>query len=226
MTDEHQDEFAEFAKGVAERLRSLRADIARVARPYTHDVEVMAVTKAFDARAIEAAMRADCVSIGENYAQELLAKRSEIERLRPQVYFIGRLQTNKVRQITDLVDVWASVDRVSVVREIAKRAPGARVLVQVDTTGDPAKGGCPLADAPALVETARDSGLLVEGVMTVGPTGQPPEAARAGFGQVRRLVDELELEVCSMGMSADLVVAVEEGSTQVRIGTGLFGPRG
>jgi PLP dependent protein len=75
------------------------------------------------------------------------------------VQFIGRLQTNKVRLVADLVDVWASVDRDSVVDEIAKRVPGARILVQVDTTGDPAKGGCPIDEVAQLVDRAAERGL-------------------------------------------------------------------
>jgi pyridoxal phosphate enzyme (YggS family) len=210
---------------VADRLDELRREIAAVDRPWTHDVEVLAVTKGFGGEAIEAAVAAGCSSIGENYAQELLAKRDVVERLGPVVHFIGRLQSNKVRQLVGVVDVWASVDRPGLVDEIARRAPGARVLIQVDTTGDPGKGGCPSGDTPALVARARDLGLEVDGLMTVGPTGEPPEAARSGFRTVRALVGELGLAVCSMGMSGDLAVAVEEGSTQVRIGTALFGPR-
>jgi hypothetical protein len=183
------------------------------------------VTKGFGEWAIEAAVDAGCSVIGENYAQELASKRGVIERRSPMVEFIGRLQTNKVRLVADLVDVWASVDRSSVIDEIAKRASGARILVQVDTTGDPGKGGCPIEDVPGLVAAARDRGLVVDGLMTVGPTGQPPAAARSGFRLVRGLVDDLDLTVCSMGMSADLVVAVEEGATEVRVGTALFGPR-
>jgi pyridoxal phosphate enzyme (YggS family) len=210
---------------VADRLDELRREIAAVDRPWTHDVEVLAVTKGFGGEAIEAAVAAGCSSIGENYAQELLAKRDVVERLGPVVHFIGRLQSNKVRQLVGVVDVWASVDRPGLVDEIARRAPGARVLIQVDTTGDPGKGGCPSGDTPALVARARDLGLEVDGLMTVGPTGEPPEAARSGFRTVRALVGELGLAVCSMGMSGDLAVAVGEGSTQVRIGTALFGPR-
>lgn len=210
---------------VAERVAELRRTIESVERPWSHDVSIVAVTKGFGDDAVDAAVAAGCATIGENYAQELLTKRSSIERHRPTVEFIGRLQTNKVRLVADLVDVWASVDRTSVVDEIAKRAAGARILVQVDTTGDPAKGGCAIDDVAELVERARERGLDVEGLMTVGPTGEPPEAARPGFAAVRRLVDEFGLRVCSMGMSADLVVAVEEGSTEVRVGTALFGAR-
>ena len=213
------------AADVAARLGELQRTIASVDRPVRHDVEIVAVTKGFGDWAIEAAVDAGCAVIGENYAQELAAKRDVIERRSPTVEFIGRLQTNKVRLVADLVDVWASVDRPSVATEIAKRAPGARILVQVDTTGDPGKGGCAVDEVAQLVATARERGLVVDGLMTVGPTGQPPESARSGFRIVRALVDELGLTVCSMGMSGDLVIAVEEGSTQVRVGTGLFGPR-
>ena len=97
------------------------------------------------------------------------------------------------------------------------------MLVQVDATGEPGKGGCPLDDVPALVERRRDAGLGVDGLMTVGPTEGGPEAARPAFRAVRPLVDELGLATCSMGMTDDLEVAVEEGTTRVRLGTALFG---
>ena len=210
---------------IATSLAAIERQIADVERGFTHEVRVVAVTKGFGEWAIEAAVSAGCRAIGENYAQELVAKRDVIERLAPEVHFIGRLQTNKVRLVADLVDVWASLDRAPLVDEVAKRAPGSRVLIQVDTTGDPAKGGCAVDDVAALVARARDVGLVVAGLMTVGPTGEPAESARMGFRQVRDLVDDLGLDVCSMGMSGDLEVAVQEGSTEVRIGTALFGPR-
>jgi hypothetical protein len=124
-----------------------------------------------------------------------------------------------------VVDVYESVDRTSLVDAIARRDPGARVLVQVDTTGEPGKGGCPPGDVANVVAAALDAGLRVEGLMTVGPTEGGPEAARPGFRTVRELTSRLDLAVCSMGMTADLEVAVEEGSTQVRVGTALFGWR-
>jgi PLP dependent protein len=212
-------------EAVQARMLELRARIDAVERPWGHRIAVVGVTKGFGAEAIDAAVAGGCDAIGENYAQELLDKRRAIERLRPEVHFIGRLQRNKVRQLVGLVDVWSSLDRASVIDEVAKRAPGARVLVQVDTSGDPAKGGCDAADVPALVDRAIERGLVVRGLMAVGPTGRDVEAARPGFRQVRALVDRLDLDECSMGMSADLEVAVEEGSTQVRVGTALFGSR-
>jgi uncharacterized pyridoxal phosphate-containing UPF0001 family protein len=141
------------------------------------------------------------------------------------VHFIGQLQTNKVRQLAGLVDLWETVDRPRLVAELGRRDPGGRVLVQVDTTGEEGKGGCPVGDVAALVRTAAGAGLVVAGLMTVGPTEGGPEAARPGFRAVRALVDELGLTTCSMGMSADLDVAIEEGSTEIRVGTALFGPR-
>ena len=190
-------------------------------------VEVLAVTKGFGPDAIDAAIAAGCPRIGENYAQELLEKlRARDESAaRPEIHFIGRLQSNKVRSLSGVVDVYASVDRASLIETIARRAPGARVLVQVDTTDEPGKGGCPPADVDTLVSDALGAGLRVEGLMTVGPTDGGPEAARAGFRAVREMATRLGLRVCSMGMTADLEVAVEEGSTQVRVGTALFGWR-
>lgn len=186
-------------------------------------VAVLAVTKGFGSDAIDAALAAGCTAIGENYAQELLAKREAAEHA--EVHFIGQLQTNKVRQVAGLVDVYETVDRERLANEIARRQPGARVLVQVDMTGEPGKGGCLLADLDALVEVVHTAGLDLRGLMTVGPTEGGPEAARAGFRSVRAAVDRLGLAVCSMGMTDDLEVAVQEGSTQIRVGTALFGAR-
>ncbi len=210
---------------VRNRVIELRATIDAVERPWTHQVAVVGVTKGFASDAIGAAVAAGCDAIGENYAQELIDKRATIERLRPEVQFIGQLQRNKVRTLVGLVDVWCSLDRASVVDEVAKRAPSARVMVQVDTTDDPGKGGCPVGDVAALVTRAIDLGLRVEGLLTVGPTDGDSESARSGFRAVRALVDHLGLTECSMGMSGDIEVAVAEGSTQVRVGTALFGRR-
>ena len=210
---------------VRDRVIELRATIDNVERAWTHHVAVVGVTKGFASDAIDAAVAAGCDAIGENYAQELIDKRATVERLHPEVQFIGQLQRNKVRQLAGLVDVWCSLDRASVIDEVAKRAPGARVMVQVDTTDDPAKGGCSVDDVAALVDRATERGLRVEGLLTVGPTDGDSESARSGFRAVRALVDHLGLTECSMGMSGDIEVAVAEGSTQVRVGTALFGRR-
>ena len=165
---------------VCDRVIELRASIDAVDRAWTHHVAVVGVTKGFASDAIDAAVAAGCDAIGENYAQELIDKRATVERLRPEVQFIGQLQRNKVRQLAGLVDVWCSLDRASVIDEVAKRAPGARVMVQVDTTDDSAKGGCSVDDVATLVDRAIERGLRVEGLLTVGPTGGDSESARSG----------------------------------------------
>jgi pyridoxal phosphate enzyme (YggS family) len=210
---------------VAERLDAVRA---RIAGAGGHDVRVVAVTKTFGLDAVLAAAAAGCDGIGENYAQELVAKLSgrPSELALPPVHFIGQLQTNKVRSVVPYVDVYESVDRASLVDELGRRAPGATVLLQVRPPGDGAgKAGCDLDEVPALLERCRERGLVVRGLMTVGPTTGGPVAARPGFRAVRAMVDRWGLDVCSMGMTDDLEVAVGEGSTQVRVGSALFGPR-
>lgn len=187
------------------------------------EVAILPVTKAFGPDAIDAVRACGCTAIGENYAQELLAKRAVCAGL--EVHFIGQLQSNKVRQLADLVSVYETVDRAKLAREIAHRAPGARVMIQVDTTGEPGKGGCPIDALDALVAEVRELDLDLVGLMTVGPTVGGPEAARPGFRAVRRAADRLGLRECSMGMTADVEVAVAEGSTQIRVGSALFGPR-
>ena len=171
-----------------ERLAAVEA---RIRAAGGTGVDVLAVTKGFGADAIGAAVAAGCRRIGENYAQELIDKLRQRDESgpMPEIHFIGRLQSNKVRSLTDVVDVYESVDRPSLVAAIAKRSPGARVLVQVDTTDEPGKGGCPLGEAANLVTAAVDAGLRVEGLMTVGPTEGGPAAARDGFRAVRALDD-------------------------------------
>jgi PLP dependent protein len=186
-------------------------------------VAVLAVTKGFGADAVTAALAAGCSAIGENYAQELIAKREALSGA--EVHFIGQLQTNKVRQVAGLVKVYETVDRPKLAAEIGRRQAGAGVLIQVDTAGETGKGGCRPDELDVLVEAVQAAGLELRGLMTVGPTDGGPEAARPGFRRVRAEVDRRHLEVCSMGMSDDLEVAVQEGSTQVRVGTALFGAR-
>jgi pyridoxal phosphate enzyme (YggS family) len=209
------------AAAVAGRVAEMRE---RIARAGGRDVALVAVTKTFGPAAITAALAAGCEGIGENKAQELIAKVKLLDQA-PPVHFIGRLQSNKVRSLAPWVAVWESVDRSSIAEEIAARAAGATVLVQVNATGESDKGGVPAIDVEPLVDRCRELGLHVAGLMTVGPTEGGAEAARPAFRTVRALCDQLELGVCSMGMTGDLEVAVEEGTTEVRVGTALFGPR-
>ena len=205
---------------VARRADALRARLAACGGTA---VRIVAVTKTFGPDAIDAAVAAGLSDVGESYAQEAVAKLGEITT-DPTVHFVGRLQRNKVRHLAPYVDVWQSIDRPELASEVAKRAPGARVMIQVDISGEERKGGVDPADLPALVEHVRSLGLDLTGLMGIAVLAEP-EAARPGFRLLRSLVDDLELEHCCMGMTADLEVAVDEGATMVRVGTDLFGAR-
>jgi len=186
-------------------------------------VRIVAVTKGQRAEAVGAAVDAGLADIGENYAQELTAKAGQVDAS-VRWHFIGQLQRNKVRQIAHLVSVWQSVDRLRLGEVIARHQPGAAVLVQVNLTDDPDRGGTKPGLAAGLVEGLQDLGLDVRGLMAVAPEGDEA-TARAGFQIVRDLADKLSLPERSIGMSNDFEAAVQEGSTMVRLGTVLFGSR-
>ena len=207
-----------------ERIQNRIADAGGAA----DEVQVLAVTKGQTVDCVQAALHAGLVDVGENYAQELLAKADTLEAdaagALPRWHFIGQLQRNKVRSLAHLVHLWQSVDRLRLGEEISRRAPGASVLVEVNLTDDDGRGGARPGFVPGLVAGLQDLGLGVEGLMAVGRQGSPDEV-RSGFRLVRDLADQLGLPTRSMGMSEDLELAVQEGSTMVRIGSALFGPR-
>lgn len=209
------------ANAVADRVAQVRSVINEAGGT---DVSLVAVTKSFGIDALRAASTAKCDAVGENYAQELLEKTAEGMPL-IDVHFIGALQSNKVRLLAGHIALWQSVDRESVVDELGRRAPGASILIQVDTTLEPSKGGVTPAQLDALRARAESRGLIVKGLMTIGPTEGTQEECEKSFGMLRHLVNEQGLSVCSMGMSADYPIAVACGSTMVRVGSGLFGDR-
>jgi pyridoxal phosphate enzyme (YggS family) len=188
-------------------------------------VSLVAVTKTFPIGHVESGLTAGLIDFGENYAQELVAKddAATAAGLSPRWHFIGGLQRNKVKLLVGRVHLWQTVDRKALVDEIAKRTPGARILVQVNTTGEDQKSGCQPVDTAALVDRGRTAGLAVEGLMTIGPTGGGDP--RPSFDVLRELGRQNEVRQLSMGMSADYELAVEAGSTMVRIGAAIFGPR-
>jgi pyridoxal phosphate enzyme (YggS family) len=228
---------ATVATDIAARVAAVR-DRIRATAPDPDRVRLVAVTKGFGADVVRAVLDAGVPDVGESYVQELVAKAAELEaagapdagsgrpgeQAWPRWHFVGRLQRNKVRKAAPHVALWHSVDRLSVGAEIARVAPGAAVLVQVNTSGEEAKGGCTPAMAPAVVDGLVDLGLDVQGLMAMAAAG-PPEGARPAFHAARELRDRLGLPELSMGMSDDLDVALQEGATIVRVGRGLFGPR-
>ena len=214
---------------IAARLQEVRERIASAARGAGRDpgaVTLVAVSKEVDAPAVRAAYAAGQRHFGENRAQELLAKVGALSTPDPPDaliwHFIGRLQRNKVKSIAAAVTLWHSVDRAEIGEAVARSAPGARVLIQVNVAGEEQKGGCRPADAPALLDSLSGLGLRVEGLMTVPPQVGDP---RPHFAALRDLAGGLGLETLSMGMSGDFEAAIAEGATLVRVGTTVFGSR-
>jgi pyridoxal phosphate enzyme (YggS family) len=217
------DEVRQRAEAILERAEAAGGDRGALT--------LVAVTKAFPVEYVKVALAAGLVDMGENYAQELVSKAEALavgdagvrDGPRCRWHFIGGLQRNKVKLLARTVHLWHSVDRASLVDEIARRAPGDRILIQVNTTGEEQKSGCTMAEAPALVERGRERGLVVEGLMTVGPTADVDP--RPCFARLRQLGQTCGTTELSMGMSADFELAVAEGATMIRIGSALFGAR-
>ena len=184
-------------------------------------VRVLAVTKGFGSEAVRAARAAGLTDLGENYAGELREKAPGPEGTR--WHFLGTIQRNKVAALAPLVAVWQGVARAAEGERIARFAPGAAVLIEVECTGSAGRNGCPPEGVPALAQDLASLDLDLRGLMTVAPPD--PEGATAAFTTVARLADLLGLPERSMGMSDDLEAAVAAGSTMVRIGRGLFGER-
>jgi uncharacterized pyridoxal phosphate-containing UPF0001 family protein len=203
---------------VADRLAEVHARI-RASGCDPARITLVAVTKGFGPDTVAEAAAAGITDFGENQIDQLLRKHGASGRW----HFLGRIQRRDVRR-AEGVALWQSVDRLAAGEEIAKRWPGAAVLVEVNVSGEDDKLGCTFDEARPLVAALRGLGLDVQGLMAVGPRGGP-ELARPGFRRLVALADELGLPVRSIGMSDDLEVAVEEGSTMVRIGRALFGPR-
>jgi pyridoxal phosphate enzyme (YggS family) len=207
---------------VGARLAEVRDRIERAGGDW-QAITLVAVTKDFGPDVVDATIANGVVDLGENRADQLVAKASAAAG-DVRWHYLGRVQRNKVPALAPHVALWQALDRVAAGEEIAKRAPGASVLIQVNVSGESQKHGATADEVPALAEGLAGLGLEVRGLMAVGPTG-PPDAARPGFRALAALADRLELSVRSMGMTDDLEVAVQEGSTMLRIGRALFGER-
>lgn len=224
------------------RLAAVEARIARAAERAGRDpaaVELLPVTKGHPVAAIEAVRAVGFERIGENRVGEAETKQTELGGRRGLAWhMIGRLQRNKARRALATFDVIESVDRPSLARSLDRivdeegRDP-VEVLVQVNTSGEDAKTGFERGDALSGVrEICGLSGLRVAGLMTMAPFTEDETALRTTFRRVRELSERCANEipgyegrVLSMGMSNDFEIAIEEGSTRVRLGTVLLGER-
>ncbi len=212
-----------------ERVAGIRERIAAAGQDPA-DVAIVAVTKGFGPEAVRAALGAGLADVGENYAQELVAKAEAVAGETPAAsgpvrwHFLGSPQRNKMARVAPFVTLWQGMDRIKAVDHLASLRPDAEILVQVNVVGDPARPGCAPAEVAGLVEHAVQIGIRVRGLMCVGPADDP-EGARRSFATMARLGRDHDVDVLSMGMSDDFEVAVAEGSTMLRLGRALFGPR-
>jgi pyridoxal phosphate enzyme (YggS family) len=213
--------------GIAEAVAAVRERVTEAARRAGRDpagVLLVGASKTVPASRLVDALEAGLRVLGENRAQELLAKAPELAPRAdaPEWHFIGALQRNKVAACAPYVSLWQSVDRPGLGEAIAKRAPGARVLVEVNLGEEPQRAGCPPGEVGALVDRLRALGLDVAGLMTIAPQFGD---RRGWFATLRALRDTLGLAELSMGMTEDFELAIEEGATIVRVGRAIFGAR-
>jgi len=202
---------------------------ARRAGRAPDSVRLIAVTKTVDPGRIQEAAACGVTHIGENRVQEALSKRDALQSANLTWHFIGHFQTNKAKKIVENFAWVHSVDRLDAAEALARHAsqrPPLPVLIEVKLEDEPNKSGAAESEVAGLVAALRPlESLQLRGLMAVPPPVETPEQARPFFRRLRRLAADLGLEELSMGMTQDFEVAVEEGATMVRIGTGLFGAR-
>ncbi|MFL5799954.1 MAG: YggS family pyridoxal phosphate-dependent enzyme [Actinomycetota bacterium] len=227
------------AAALRRNLERIRRRISAAAAGTGRDaggVTVVAVAKGMPGRLVRWAVEEGVTDIGENYVNELRAKREEVDPAATagvRWHYVGALQSSTAHRVADLADVVHSVGSTHAAERLARRArSGGRripVLIQVDFTGG--RNGVAPEDVAAAAGGLREmDGIDLRGLMTLPPMTEDPGAARPYFRRLRELRDRVEPETgdlpeLSMGMSADYEVAVEEGATMVRIGAALFGSR-
>ena len=215
---------------LAQRLEQVRARIARAADRAHRDpseITLLAVTKIFPASAIHEAHDLGLREFGENYVQEFEGKAPEVSGLEgARFHLIGHLQSNKSAKAAELFQTIQTVDSAKLARRLDATGKPLDIMLEVKLAEEDAKSGADPAELPALAEAVRAcSHLRLLGLMTMPPWSEDPEAPRPSFRRLRELAESLGLKQLSMGMSADLETAIEEGSTCVRVGTALFGKR-
>ncbi|MBQ7246416.1 MAG: YggS family pyridoxal phosphate-dependent enzyme [Firmicutes bacterium] len=213
-----------------EYIRRLKDEAAVRSGRKGDDVLLIAVTKLHSADEINEAIDAGITDIGENKVQEILDKYDSVKPVK--WHLIGHLQTNKVKYIIDKVDLIHSLDSMKLAQEIEKRAAKIDrimdVLVQVNSAEEESKFGVGVDETEDLIKSIRAecTHINIKGLMCIAPLEDDPEDARPFFRAVKEIFDRHEdFTVLSMGMSNDFQVAIEEGSTAIRVGTAIFGNR-
>ncbi len=191
------------------------------------EITLVAITKTFPASAIREAYALGIRHFGENYVQEFEWKTPELAGLtEARFHFVGHLQSNKARRAVEIFHTVDTLDSEKLALKINELYKETDVMLEVRLGNEPAKSGVEPEALPALVDAVRACwNLRLRGLMTMPPWSDDPEDSRPYFVRLRDLAEQHGLHSLSMGMSQDFEVAVEEGATEVRIGTALFGPR-
>ncbi len=193
------------------------------------EITLVAVTKTVGPAAIRAAFQAGLRHFGENRVQEAKTKLGELQSLRDHCtwHMVGHLQTNKVKTAAELFDIIQSVDSVRLAEFLSRHAQKTiQILLEVNIAGESSKGGFSAGDvSQAMKEIERMPNVEMKGLMAIAPLASDPEEVRPVFRRLRELRSSMGLEHLSMGMTDDFEVAIEEGSTIVRIGRAIFGER-
>ncbi len=231
---------------LTERFAAIRERVAVAAQSVgrePNEIRILVATKTQEADTVRAAIAAGVTLIGENRAQELTAKAPYIADLvtagQVEVHMIGPVQRNKVNHVLATVTTVQSIDSLAIAEAFSTRCERAGrvldVLVQVNVSAEPTKSGCLPEDAPELARAIGTlPGLRLTGFMTIGAHSGDTAWVRSGFRRLRAIRDEVwhsgapgtaDARELSMGMTADLKVAIAEGATMVRVGTAVFGPR-
>ena len=219
-------------------IREKMAEAARAAGRDPKEILLCAATKMNDAEAVRQAVAAGVDCCGENRVQELVQKLPQGAYEGVPVHFIGHLQTNKVKQVVGTVDLIQSVDRLELLeciqKEAAKRGIVQDILLEVNVGGEESKSGFTVDEAMEMAEKmVHSANVDLRGLMAIPPISQKPGDNRRYFAQMRNLFvdisakkyDNVSMECLSMGMSDDYDDAIAEGSTMIRVGTAIFGPR-
>ncbi len=226
---------------ITENISRIRAEIAKAALSVGRDpasIQLCAATKMNGADAVREAIAAGVDCCGENRVQELTAKLSQNAYDGASVHFIGRLQTNKVRQVVGKVSLIQSVDRLKLLEaidhEAARQGIRQDILLEINIGREASKGGFYLEEVPQILESmVHYSNVFVRGLMVIPPICQNAADSRNFFQEIwslsvdirRKKYDNVEVSILSMGMSDDYTEAIRCGSTMVRLGTAIFGIR-
>ena len=232
--------FEQIRDNLAEIEERIGLACARSNRP-REAVKLIAVSKMNPAETVTAAIKAGQNIFGENKVQELCAKQEELKKscpVTPEWHLIGHLQTNKVKDVVGRVAMIHSVDSVKLAetidRESAKKGIVTDILLEVNVSGEDSKFGLKTEDVPDVVDRiSKLPNIKLKGLMTVPPYTSDPGSNRIYFKKLKDLsvdissknIDNISMDVLSMGMTGDFEVAIEEGATHVRVGTGIFGAR-